>query len=453
MVLGVQWLQQWGPITWDFQNLTMQFKMGKKSVLLHGIKNGSVREMKSAKLNKLREEEVQLAMISVHSSDKEEEEASVFSLELQTDKTEKLPPEISNLLHEFQDIFEEPKTLPPCRKDHDHKIPLMEGSNPINQRPYRYTVYQKNEIEKMVQELMDAGTIQTNSSSYASPVVLVKKNDESWRLCVDYRGLNGMTVKDRFPIPLIEDLLDELGGSKVYSKIDLRAGYHQVRMHETDVHKTAFKTHNGHYEYLVMPFGLTNAPATFQGLMNTVFKSLLRMCVLIFFDDILIYSSSMEEHVEHLRSVFELMRSNNLFAKLSKCAFATDRVEYLGHYIQANGVSTDPNKIKDVAEWAIPISLKQLRGFLGLVGYYRRFVQSFGMIARPLTILTKKDGFAWSGEATEAFNNLKQALCEAPVLALPRFDLPFVVETDACGTGISAVHARRTSYSLHQSPP
>ena len=438
MVLGVQWLQQWGPITWDFQNLTMQFKMGRKGVLLHGIKDGSVREVKSAKLNRLRESEVQLTMISVQRIDTELQ-ASAYTMEMQNTNTEKLYPGISNALQEFQDIFEEPKALPPFRKNHDHKIPLLEGSNPINQRPYRYAVYQKNEIDKLVQELLDAGTIQPSSSSYASPVVLVKKKDGSWRLCVDYRGLNGMTVKDRFPIPLIADLMDELGGSKVYSKIDLRAGYHQVRMNTDGIHKTAFKTHSGHYEYLVMPFGLTNAPATFQGLMNTVFKSLLRKCVLIFFDDILVYSSSMEEHEEHLKSVFALMRSNKLFAKMSKCAFATDRVEYLGHYIQAEGISTDPNKIKAVAEWAIPVSLKQLRGFLGLAGYYRSYVKSFGIIARPLTALTKKGCFGWSEEATEAFNNLKRALCEAPVLALPRFDLPFVVETDVCGEGIGAV--------------
>lgn len=300
-------------------------------------------------------------------------------------------------------------------------------------------MYQKNEIDKMVQELMDAGTIQTSSSSYDSLVVLVKNKDGSWRLCVDYRVLNGMTVKDRFPIPLIEDLMDELGGSKVFSKIDLRACYHQVRMRTDDIHKTAFKTHSGHYEYLVMPFGLTNAAATFQGLMNAVFKSLLRKCVLIFFDDILIYSSSIGEHVGHLRSVLTLMRSNKLLSKLSKCTFATDRVEYLGHYIQAEGVSTDPNKIKAVAEWAISVTLKQLRGFLGLAGYYRWFVKGFRTIARSLTTLTKKDCFKWNEEAIEARNRLKQALCEAPVLALPRFDLPFVVETDACGNGISAV--------------
>lgn len=248
-----------------------------------------------------------------------------------------------------------------------------------------------------------------------------------------------MTVKDRFPIPLIEDIMDELGGAKVFSKIDLRADYHQVRMDPADIHKTAFETHSCYFEYLFMPFGLTNAPATFQSLMNTVFSELLRKCVLIFFDDILIYSSSLGTHVDHLRSVFELMRQNQLFPKRSKCSFATDRVEYLGHFIQETGVSADPHKIKAIVEWPVPSNLKALRGFLGLAGYYRRFVRRFGTIACSLTALKKKNGFELSEEAETAFRTLKQALCEAPVLALPQFDKPFVVETDACGQGIGDV--------------
>lgn len=310
MVLGVQWLEQWGPITWDFHELTMKFKRDGKYVLLHGVKEGSVRMLKAQKLNQYREEEVQLAMICVQEIE-EPTPVTLYSVEVEAE-TKQTPLEITELLTQFADIFEEPTSLPPFRAHHNHKIPLLEGSNPINQRPYRYALYQKNEIDKMVKELLLAGTIQHSSSPYASPVVLVKKKDGSWRLCVDYRGLNAMTVKDRFPIPLIEDLMDELGGSMIYSKIDLRAGYHQVRMDPHDIHKTAFKTHSGHFEYLVMPFGLTNAPATFQGLMNAVFEELLRKGVLIFFDDILVYSTSLEEHLIHLRRVFELMQENKL---------------------------------------------------------------------------------------------------------------------------------------------
>ena len=383
MVLGVQWLTKFGPITWNFQELEMRFKWENKNITLHGIKKGSVREVKAKRMENKKDNDIQLHMIYVY---EEEEPETVMLKSLEVNDTETLSKgPVEKLLAEFHEVFAEPSELPPFRANHNHKILLVEGANPVNQKPYRYAVHQKNEIDKMVRELMEAGTIQASASPYASPVVLVKKKDNSWRLCVDYRKLNTLTVKDRFPIPLIEDLMDELGGSAVYSKIDLRAGYHQVRMEPSDIHKTAFKTHSGHYEYLVMPFGLTNAPATFQGLMNSVFQRYLRKFVLIFFDDILIYSESMEEHLIHLRIVFELMKENNLYAKRSKCAFATSKVEYLGHFIEAAGISTDPAKIKAIVEWPQPKTLKALRGFLGIAGYYRRFVEAFGTIARPLT--------------------------------------------------------------------
>lgn len=238
---------------------------------------------------------------------------------------------------------------------------------------------------------------------------------------------------------MVEELLDELNGAKFFSKLDLRAGYHQIRVHPDDIAKTAFRTHHGHFEFLVMPFGLTNAPATFQSLMNSVLAKFLRKSVLVFFDDILIYSKSWSEHLQHLRVVLSTLREHQLKVKRSKCDFATTSVHYLGHVISASGVTMDVDKVDTIRSWPQPSSPRGLRGFLGLAGYYRCFIKDFSTIAAPLTSLLCKDNFQWSKDANLAFSSLKQALSTAPVLQLPNFDQQFVVDCDASGTGFGAV--------------
>ncbi|GJV00541.1 putative nucleotidyltransferase, ribonuclease H, partial [Tanacetum coccineum] len=278
-----------------------------------------------------------------------------LNLMLGSNSNAELQTDIKGLLEEFEDVFAIPNCLPP-KRSLEHKTPLKEGVTYVNIRPYRYPPVQKDTIETMVQELLDSWVIRQN----------------------------------KFPIPVIEELIDELHGLKVFSKLDLRSGYHQIRMSEEDMYKTTFKTHDGQYEFLVMPFGLTNASSTFQALMNNVFRPFLRKFTLVFFDDILVYSPSIEAHLEHLKMVTGIMREHTLYAKLSKCVFGTTQVEYLGHIISEKGVATDSNKIKAMIDWPIPTNVKQLRGFLGLTSYYKKFVKGYAVIAQPLTNLLKK---------------------------------------------------------------
>jgi hypothetical protein len=425
MVLGVDWLSSLGPILWDFVELTMKFSHQSREISLQGL-------IKTA--NNLVKGEGLLRKAGA--------ECKGIWLQLigaKTPKPKRLQhPALAELLEGFTGVFQEPTELPPSR-NFDHNIQLTEGAQPTCARPYRYPYYQKEEIEKLVREMLSTGIIRPSQSPYSSPVLLVRKADGSWRMCVDYHALNKNTIKDKYPIPSIDELLDELHGSVIFSKLDLRSGYHQIRMKSEDIPKTGCRTHEGHYEFLVMPFGLTNAPSNFQSLMNDVFRPYLRKCVLVFFDDILIYSKNIKDHLNHLKAVLELLQNHQLYAKLSKCQFGCQEVEYLGHLISEEGVKADPSKIEAMLNWAIPRTIKALRGFLGLTGYYRKFVKGYGGIAVPLTRLLRKDSFRWDDRAEEAFNLLKTTMSTPPVLGLPDFTKPFIIECDASGDGIGAV--------------
>lgn len=426
MVLGMDWLASLGDIEANFRNLVLKWGTSADRIILRGDPALCKGTMSLKTIIKALQNEGEGYYIEYYHLAKEDSTVS------------ELQQTWEPLLQEFSDVFQEPKGLPP-KRPYDHAIVLKEGAHIPNIRPYRYPYYQKYEIEKIVKEMLHAGIIRPSTSPFSSPVILVKKKDGGWRFCTDYRALNKVTIPDKFPIPVIDELLDELSGATIFSKLDLKSGYHQIRMKEEDIPKTAFRMHEGHYEYLVMPFGLTNAPSTFQALMNRVLQPFLRRFVLVFFYDILIYSKDDLSHKEHLSLILQVLRGTQLVANKKKCTFGQHKLEYLGHLISGDGVSADPNKIKDMLKWPIPKDVKGLRGFLGLTGYYRKFVKNYGSIAWPLTQQLKKDSFQWDQAAQLAFDTLKQAMTSIPVLAVPDFEETFVLETDASGHGIGAV--------------
>jgi hypothetical protein len=257
---------------------------------------------------------------------------------------------------------------------------------------------------------------------------------------VDYRPLNEVTIKNKYPLPRIDILFDQLTGAQVFSKIDLRSGYHQIRIRPEDIPKTAFTMRYGLFEYLVMSFGLTNAPVHFTYLMNSVFMAELDKFVVVFIDDILIYSKNEEEHARHLRIVLTRLREHQLYAKFSKCTFWLEEIQFLGHVLSAKGIAVDPSKVKDILEWKPPTTVHQVRSFLGLAGYYHRFIPDFSKLVKPITSLLKNDTkFNWSSRCNEAFEQLKVLLTTAPVLAQPDIKKPFDVYCDTSGSGLGCV--------------
>ena len=427
VILGAPWFHRMAAIL-EFPSRVISFKFRNQDVSICTEDRGSTIPIVShASLHKSMKSNLFAYLIFAHES--KDDALSVDAYDQQ------------EFLKTFNECFadELPQEVPPLRGEDDHKIDLIPGTSPPNRPPYRVSYAQQEEILTQVNELLEKGLVRPSSSPFCSPVLLVQKKDGSYRMCIDYRALNKHTIKNRFPVPRIEDIFDRLQGSTYYSRLDLKSGYHQIRIVPEDIHKTAFRTQFGLYEFVVMPFGLTNAPATFNRLMEKIFCKH-SAYIGVFFDDIIVHSHTLEEHKLHLQSVFDELRANKLYVNGKKSEFFMKEIKYLGHIISKNGILMDPKKLRVIQEWPPPRNVHELQSFLGMCSYYRRFIAHFSMIAGPLHDLTKKKvPYVWTPKEQSAFNELKAKLMTQPLLVLPDLKKPFEVHCDACGDSIGAV--------------
>lgn len=369
-----------------------------------------------------------------------------------TPETSPIDHHFQAIINEYPDVFpsELPPGLPPQRHV-EHVIEIQPGTTPFSRNPYRLSPEEVEELKKKIAYLLEIGHIRPSVSPWGAPVLFARKKDGTLRLCIDYRVLNKGTIRNTYPLPKADELFNRMHGAKYFTKIDLDMAYHQVRVRPQDIPKTAFNCPLGHYEFTVMTFGFTNAPATFQTLMNSILSPEKNNFLVVYLDDILIYSNTLEEHQQHLRQVLEILRANQLYAKLKKCEFAKTQVEYLGHVISQEGISADPKKTKAIAEWPQPLNPHDIRVFLGLTNYYRRFIHNYAQHAKPLTLLLQKETtFTWTGDCQRAFEFLKRALSTAPILRLADPQRPFRVRTDCSDFAIGAVLLQQ--YGKHWHP-
>jgi hypothetical protein len=437
LVLGMPWLTRVNPqIDWAQRTLTIAAEpvTGQPSTTLRLINS---KELKRC----VAQSQVEYIFVLRHadrvSSDSKHcssEDASSAA------ETEKVLAESRAVLAEYADRFppDLPKQLPP-RREVDHRIELIPGSTPPCLATYRMSPTELDELKRQIDDLESKHILRPSKSPFGAPVLLTKKKDGTWRFCVDYRALNAITVKNKYPLPRVDELFDRLHGARYFSKLDLRSGYWQIRVCEEDVAKTAFRSRYGSYEWLVLPMGLTNAPATFMHLMNQIFRDYLDQFVIVFLDDVLIYSKTLAEHRRHVRLALEVLRKHQLFAKESKCEFFRDHIDFLGHRVDRDGVHMMEDKVKAIREWPTPKSIDEVRSFLGMVGYYRKFIANFSSIAAAMTQLLKKGSrFEWTAELEASFRKLIQATTTAPTLILPDPQKPYVITADACGFGVGA---------------
>ncbi|GBG76953.1 hypothetical protein CBR_g23167 [Chara braunii] len=349
-----------------------------------------------------------------------------------------VPPDIQNLLDRFPEVLAEPRGVP--TRSVRHTIELVEGAVPPKGCVYRMGPGELEELQRQIDEMIDKGWIKPNESEFGAPVLFVPKKGGKLRMCIDYRGLNRIARKNAYPLPRIDDLLDAVGGCKVFSKIDLKPGYHQIEVDPADQHKTAFKTRDGLYEFTVVPFGLMNAPTTFQSLMEKVLREQIGRFVVVCLHDIPIFRKSMEEHLKHLEEVPTILKKTQLHLNLEKSEFGKDSVIYLGHRLSAEGLEPEATKVEVIRDGPQPVNIRELRSFLALASYYRKFVPRFSIVAYPLSRLTSKNvPYSWDAACMNAFQTLKEALVSHPVLRIADPKLTLVVTTDASQYGIGAV--------------
>ena len=365
--------------------------------------------------------------------------------EIQVGKlTEEQQVKFNILMNKYKDIFAEETNQLGRTNMVKHRIEVEENIEPIKQKYYKTGLKEDEFIQEEIERLLKEGIIQKSKSAWTSPVVLVKKKDGKIRFCVDYRKLNNVTKKDAYPIPRIDEMLEALGGAKWFTTLDLASGYWQVEMDSESKDKTAFVTKHGTYEFNVMPFGLTNAPATFQRLMNEILEGTLGKGIIVYLDDINIYSKTFEEHLEKLEEVLKRLKIAGLKIKLSKCHFIKEELTFLGHVVNKEGILPDPEKIEKVKNFPRPKTVKDIRSFLGLASYYRKFIGGFSEIAKPMNELVKKDvPFKWEEHQEEAFRKLKKKLIKQPILRYSDFNKTFYLMTDGSAKGLGAVLAQK----------
>jgi hypothetical protein len=355
---------------------------------------------------------------------------------------EDFPVEIQELLEKSVDIFmdELPHSFPPIRSI-SHHIDLIPGTSLPNKATYRLTPRENEEVKNQVQQLLDKGLVRESLSPCAVLAVLSPKKDGGWRMCIDSLAINKITIRYRFPLPMMDDLMDYLSGARYFSKIDLKSGYHQIRMREGDEWKTTFKTNEGLFEWLIMPFGLKNAPSTFMRLMNEVLKDFIGKVVIVYLDDILIFNMTKEEHLKHLTPVMERLQQEKLLINIKKSSFMKKELIYLGFVISSNKLKMDPKKVRAIGEWSSLSNRFEVRSFHGLMSFYRKFIINFNGMCAPMldTVKKKHKSLSWTKEDEIFFKVLKEKIKEQPIQVFPDFGKTFQVRCDASGLAIGAI--------------